>query len=202
MSQRKRKRTKVSWNRIQKRLRRIVLIVAMLFVGLLGNVASAEPPTEHDVKVAYLYHFTKFVSWPEGAMPAGQDAFVIGVLGQNPFGPSLDKLAARKLAQKRRIVVRYFDTLADYKPCQILFVSGMATPELHAAIIRQTRSQPVLVVGESAGYSESGATANFVLTEDGAIKIEINIDAMNRRRMQANALLLKLATVVRDRGAE
>ncbi|MBC8353459.1 MAG: YfiR family protein [Planctomycetes bacterium] len=202
MSKQKRQQVRAGTNRHLRVVRAILVLAATLSVCFSASAAFAAQPKEHTLKVAYLYNFTKFVSWPADALPPSQGAFVIGVIGENPFGQTLNKLAAAKLAQKRPIAVRYFKSLADYKPCHMLFVAASTPPDVRAAIIRQTRNQPVLVVGENVGYGVEGSTVNFVLLEDGSIKIEINIDAMNRRKMQANALLLKLATVVRDQGEE
>ncbi len=180
-------------------MRRLVLVLAIAIC--LATPATAAAPNEHDIKVAYLYNFTRYISWPADSWKTDDSPFVIGVIGENPFGNTLDRLAKKKLAQKRPIVVRYFKTLADYKSCHLLFVSGTTDADTRAAIIRQTRNQPVLVVGESEGFCDAGSTINFVLKDDGSIAIEINIDAMNRGKMQANALLLKLASVKRDEGA-
>lgn len=189
--------------RDKKRTATIVVAFATALCMWCATVpASAATPNEHTLKVAYLYNFTRYISWPDDTWAANDDEFVIGVLGENPFGQTLDLLAAKKLAKKRRIVVRYFKTLADYKHCHMLFVAAATDQATRAAVIRQTRGQPVLVVGESMGYCEVGSTINFTMRVDGSIRIEINIDAMNRRRMQASAMLLKLATIVRDPGAE
>ena len=194
--------SRVSTHRPRLIVRAAVALTATLLICLFGHSAFAVQPDEYTLKVAYLYNFTRYITWPEDAWPAGQQGFVIGVIGDNPFGSTLDQLATKKQAQRRRIVIRYFDTLADYEPCHMLFVAASTSPEVRAAVIRQTRNQPVLVIGESAGYAEAGSPVNFVLLPNGTINIEINIDAMNRRRMQTNALLLKLASVVRDKGAE
>ncbi len=175
--------------------------LAVLCFCTLASHAAAEQPKEHTLKAAYLYQFTRFVAWPDGTWRNEKEDFVIGVIGENPFGNTLDKLATKRLAQKRRIKVHYFADLAAYKPCHILFVSAAADDATREAILRQTRNQPVLVVGETLGYCDAGSTVNFVLLQGGSINIEINIDAMNRRKMQANAQLLKLAKVVRDGGA-
>ncbi len=177
------------------------LVLSLTIALCFATPATAATPNEHDLKVAYLYNFTRYISWPAEALNGDNNDFVIGVIGENPFGTTLDRLAKKKKAKKRRIVVKYFKSLADYESCHLLFVSSATDPQTRAAIIRQTRNQPVLLVGETEGYGEAGSTINFVLLQDGSINIEINIDAMNRRKMQANALLLKLATVVRDQGA-
>jgi hypothetical protein len=181
-------------------VRAAVVVLGFGFLGIMTAPAAAQS-REYALKTAYLYNFTRFVSWPHTALP-GEPNFVIGVLGENPFGRTLDALAKKKRAQGKRIEVRYFSTLADYRPSHILFVASDATLEIQAAIIRQTRGQPVLLVGESPGFGRLGGTANFVLTEADTVGIEMNIDALNRRALQAKAALLKLAKIVRDEGAE
>ena len=183
-------------------MRASVALTAMWLVCVIAQPATAASPDEYTLKVAYLYNFTRYITWPDDAWATAEQDFVIGVIGANPFGTTLDQLAEKRLAQQRPIAIRCFETLADYKPCHMLFVPASTPQDVRAAVIRQTRNQPILVVGESFGYAQEGATVNFMGLLDGTIKIEINIDAMNQRRMQTNALLLKLATVVRERGAE
>lgn len=182
--------------------RRRLVLTAFLLVCTAASPALAAPPTEHTLKAAYLYNFTRYISWPNDAWSQSNQDFAIGVIGPNPFGTTLDKIAEKRLAQGRRIEIRHYDTLADYRPCHILFVSAQNADEVHAATLRQTRNQPVLVIGERTGFAADGASANLVLMQDGSIKIEMNIDALNRARLQANAQLLTLATLVRDRGTE
>lgn len=153
---------------------------------------------EYKVKAAYLYNFTRYVSGMDSSNGAGGGAFVIGVLGENPFGNALTKIAASKTAQGKPIRIQEFASFADYNSCDILFVSGQVSDEVMSAIVRQTDRQPVLVVAESPGFCELGRTINFQQRPDGRLGIEINIDAVGRRQLVVDAKLMKLATIVRD----
>ena len=53
------------------------------------------PPDEYQVKAAFLYNFAKFVEWPQEAFQNQSEPLVVCVLGDNPFGRTLD-LAARR----------------------------------------------------------------------------------------------------------
>src|SRR5882757_8778032 len=55
-----------------------------------GHRTNRPKPKEYEVKADYLYNFGRFVRWPAD-IPAAQDnSFPICVLGQDPFGPTLD----------------------------------------------------------------------------------------------------------------
>ncbi len=163
-----------------------------------GQEAPAEAtlPDEYTMKAVYLYSFGRYCQWPQGAFASDSGSFVIGILGEDPFGETIDKIAAKKTLHNRRIVVRRFATLDDYRgPCQILFVSRSVPPNQQATVIEKLGDDPVLVVGESPGYAERGATANFVIGGD-RIRFEINIENARRAQLRMDAKLLSLGIPV------
>jgi len=64
-------------------------LLASLATGLAEDLVAKE----YQIKAAYLYNFAKFVEWPENSFTNGQAPLVIGVLGENPFGGELEKIA-------------------------------------------------------------------------------------------------------------
>src|SRR5580698_7115353 len=80
-----------------------------LFLGTLLLTAGPKPAvgevSEYAVKAAYLYNFTQFVRWPEGSL--GDDSpFVIGVLGDDPFGDALDGAVQGKTSGNHPLKVK------------------------------------------------------------------------------------------------
>ena len=71
--------------------------------GVAEPGAALAPPTEYEVKAAYLYNFAKFIEWPPAT---AHGEFVIGVLGQDPFGETLDRVLRGKALGDRKIVNR------------------------------------------------------------------------------------------------
>ena len=53
------------------------------------------------VKAAYIYNFTKYVRWPEGAFSEADSPLVIGVYGDDPFDAVLDKTMQGKSVGRR-----------------------------------------------------------------------------------------------------
>ncbi len=88
---------------------------------LLSFAARATVPDEYQVEAVFLLHFTQFVEWPPQTANS-QTPFVIGVLGQDPFGSALDDVVRGETVNGRPLIVRRFAGAADLKPCQILFI--------------------------------------------------------------------------------
>jgi len=153
-------------------------------------------PNEYTVKAVFLYSFGRYTEWPEKAFRSASEPFVIGIVGEDAFGGALDNIAAKKTIQERRIVVRRFASADQYQqPCHILFVSRSVPPDQQAALIASTQAAAVLVVGETPGFAENGAGANFYLDGE-RIRFEINIANARRSQLRMDAKLLNLGKPV------
>src|ERR1043166_6616587 len=88
-------------------LRLFVFLVLTLIPGIAPR--AAEPKTkltrEYDLKAAFLFNFAQFVEWPPESFTDNSRPFVIGVLGQDPFGKSLDEIVANERVRAPRIGV-------------------------------------------------------------------------------------------------
>jgi hypothetical protein len=82
-------------------LSRGVLLYACLFLVTLPALqAQPLPSLAYKIKAAFLFNFTQFIDWPAATFPVADSPFVIGVLGEDPFGPYLDETVAGE--KKRR----------------------------------------------------------------------------------------------------
>lgn len=82
-----------------------------LLIALSVGVARAEENLEYKIKAAYLYNFTKFITWP--AIPDA--SFNICLVGGDPFQDLLDSLEAKTVQDKPIRIFRY-DTIKQVKP--------------------------------------------------------------------------------------
>jgi hypothetical protein len=157
-----------------------------------------ETNREYAIKAAYIYNFGRYVEWPPASFPDSQSPFVIGVLGSDPFGALLDEIVQSKKIEGRPIAARRFASMAEYRPCHILFVSAAASPEQKLAAIKMAQDSPVLLVGEDPGLAERGATINFFI-EQNKIRFEINAEAARREQLKISSKLLSLAKIVGEK---
>jgi YfiR/HmsC-like len=144
---------------------------------------------EYQVKAAFLYHFTKFIEWPAEA--AKGDVVVIGVLGEDPFGPALDFLFEDKALKGKRFRVRRFSNAPEARSCQVLFVS---IPDHNAlkASLNALSGAPLLTVGDTPDFFAAGGMI-YLFVDDSKIHFDINLGAAKRSKLTISSALLRLA---------
>ncbi len=170
-------------------------VLAALAVSTLAPAAEPEAG-EYEIKAAFIYNFARYVEWPEGNGPDSGEVFIIGVLGDDPFGELLDEIARTETIGDKPIVIRRFDTIDDYTPCHILFIAASEQDHL-PTIVETLADSPVLLMGDTAGFAREGVAVNFVI-ERGKVRFEINPAAIARAGLKISSKLLRLATIVAE----
>ncbi len=174
-------------------------------LGFAVMSARAQVAKEYDLKAAFLCKFALFVKWPTNAFPDAKTPITIGVLGNNPFGKSLDEFVRTEIIQERRLEVELFSSveslinLADEKDktCHILFVSQSELAKL-GRIFASLKGRPILTVGDSDRFCQNGGMIQFVIVEN-KVRFIINQDAAKAADLKLSATLLDLAEKSRKR---
>jgi len=169
----------------------------ILFVGLLFGLAfkgSAQnpPPTEYQIKAAFLYNFAKFVEWPAQAFPGPTSPMVVGVLGENAFGDNLERAIRDKTVNNHPFQFKQFHSVTEATNCQILFISASEKSRL-PRILAGLRGTSVLTVSETDQFIKAGGMINFVI-EDNRVHFQINDQAAKQAGLKISSKLLSLAT--------
>nr|MDP9121118.1 YfiR family protein [Acidobacteriota bacterium] len=172
------------------------LLAASLLFELRGTAwgAAPAPSLEYDVKAAFLFNFAKFVEWPPETFPDERAPLALCIIGDDPFGASLESLVAGEKLDHRPLTVRHTSRPGDLKSCQIAFIARSEEarmPEILAAL----RGTSVLSVGESDHFAEQGGIIQFVL-EANRVRFAVNLDALEHTRLKASSKLLRLARVI------
>lgn len=173
-------------------------LFGLLFLGGGAAVGADSPVSkEYQIKAAFLYNFTKFIEWPGRCFSNTSDAIVIGVLGPAEFGAELEKIVKDRKVNGRGIIVKSVGATEEVGAVHVLFVSaadGARFEEFWPLI----ESRPILAIGESPLFTQTGGTINFVLEQD-KVNFEINMDSAERAGLRVSAHLQKLAKVIRKR---
>lgn len=165
----------------------------LLFVPLL-QADTDQQNLEYKVKAAYLYNFTKFVTWPDQAFDSAPDApLSICILGEDPFGHSID-LLANKTARGRNVALNYLQDIRQADACHVLYISRSEKNSLDG-ILQYLGDRPVLTVSDIDGFAVKGGCIRLDII-DGKVRFNINIQAARRAQLQMSAKLLELARVV------
>jgi hypothetical protein len=173
---------------------RVVTLLLAVSTALMPSAGIGAPPIdrlpEYPVKAAFLYHFVEFVEWPASTpLPPGR--VTIGVLGEDPFGPVLDRAILEKMAAGRTLSVRRFATLDDLEPVEILFISTSEMARL-PGILARLKGRSVLTVGEADRFAQRGGMIGFFL-EDHRVRLEVNRAAVERAGLRVSSKLLAVA---------
>jgi hypothetical protein len=171
-----------------------ILVLVCLCILRASILFARSTPPEYLIKAAYLYHFAMFVDWPADAFTGRDSPIVIGIVGNDPFGPAIDDTVRDKRIDGRPLVVKRLDWAQDLRQCHILFV---ADGSRIADIVRRVGGLSVLTVGETEDLGRHGAVINFRI-EDNRVRFDINVDAAKRSRLTISSKLLNLARIVHN----
>jgi hypothetical protein len=168
------------------------IAIGLLSAAGLGSSAG-EAVEEYQSKAAFLFNFAKFVEWPAGAFKNPDEPIQICLLGQNPFGSLLQDTVRDKVVANRTFVVREIPNSSQAGQCHILFVASSEQRRMRAQL-EELKDRSILTVGESDGFLSSGGMINLKL-EGGRLRLEINVAAADRAKLQVSSKLLHLATI-------
>ncbi len=186
---------------VLKRRRKPAAMLAALLLGcVLGSVAAAPVPGEYQLKAIFLFNFTQFVEWPDDAFAGPQAPFVIGVLGEDPFGATLEEAVRGESVGTRTLVVERYRHLADLRPCQILFIDRSARPEL-AAPGRLLDRRGMLTVSDAANPPAADTIIGFI-NENRRIRLRINVESAREAGLTISSKLLRPAQIIGNPGGD
>jgi hypothetical protein len=174
-----------------KRARLSALAVLLAWSLSYPAVAAAEEViTEYRVKAAFLYNFLHFVSWP---VPH-ENTFRLCVIGENPFGESLDSLIGKPV-HNGILVVEQHSSPENIHDCQLVFISYSLQSRLDM-MLAELADRPILTVSDIDAFSDAGGMIELRLA-DNKVRFEINASAADRAGLTISSKLLSLATRVK-----
>jgi len=174
------------------------LLAVLLFSVTTSVLATEVQTSEYRVKTAFLYNFSRFVTWPETALQyhtefslcvTGSDPFSV----HDPFSVQLEKLTG-KVVHNTPLVVRHLNSLTLLDSCHLVFVGEDAD---FSEILLLLGEKPVLTVSETADFIEQGGMIQFVLV-DNMVRFKINVTAANNAGLNISSKLLLLAISVSE----
>jgi hypothetical protein len=167
------------------------LWINMMIGLMLLPRAPAQIAPAYQVKAAFIYNFTQFVEWPSNAYDGSQSPFVIGILGENPFGNYLEELVKDEMAGTRRIVIKKYRDADDVKSCNILYINMANCGE----VLRGLRNKSILTVSDADNFTRDGGMVRF-FTQNNKIRFQINPTAARAVNINISSKLLRVADIV------
>ena len=157
--------------------RKLTALLLALLWSLLPRRAD-DAGLEYKVKAVCVLNAARFITWPAAAFKTAQSPFVIGVLGENPFGTLLEAAVKNETIRHRPIELRHLASVEDAKACQVVFVCRSEKRRL-PAIFRVLENTSALTVSEIEGFTEAGGILGLSL-ENQKIHFDINPPAAHK----------------------
>ncbi|HWA29979.1 MAG TPA: YfiR family protein [Rhizomicrobium sp.] len=181
-----------------KRCLRVPHCALALFAILAGGPdAHAQGSLEYAVKGAFLYKFLPFVEWPPSVFPAPNSPIAICILGNDPFGPALDKVVSEQRIAGHPLALHHLPVGADAASCQAVFI-GISDPRIEADAVHALDGKPVLTITDSG--AADGGVISFVV-EQNHVRFDIDDAAAAHDGLVISSKLLDLARKVTPRKA-
>jgi YfiR/HmsC-like len=180
------------------RWRTLVVMLSMLLLLAVGRgfAADPKPVAEYQLKAALLPKVALFVQWPAKAFSAPGAPLVIGVFGENPFGPHLEDVARGQVIDGHPLSVQVCRDLQEAALCHLVFISGDNTKTMEETL-RQLARAPVLTVSDSPNFATQGGMVNLV-TINQKIRLEVNLEAIQRADLRIDPHLLQMVKLVKS----
>jgi hypothetical protein len=148
------------------------------------------------VKATFLYKFEPFITWPAQAFPSPGSPFNLCVVGNDPFGPLLDRAVSGQQTAGHAIAVLRLTTVSPDAHCQLLYI---ATADAGSA--RQAEAAvagtAALTITDSMEDGAAKGMINFVIA-DNRVRFEIDDAAAAQSGLTISSKLLSLAVSVRS----
>jgi hypothetical protein len=184
--------------RLRRSLWPCLKIAALLWVATgspLVEASDSSTSKEHQVKAGFLYNFTKFVDWRPTAFASAEAPIVIGIYGKSPIEIAVREVVKGRDINGRRFEVREIQSAADAKGVHLLFIPASADSQV-GEVLLEVKGLPILTVGETQKFQDSGGIIRFVLEKD-KIRFDIAMDAAVGNDVKINAQLQKLARTIK-----
>lgn len=182
-------------------MRRICAPFLLMIMGLLplfAGAATREESLEYPVKAAFLTKFGEFVTWPEESFPGPDDPVAVCVMGPDPFGAHLDRIAETQTVGQRPITIRRMAPPDEASDCHILYLSTEREDAIHD-MLRRLAGKPVLTVTDAANAGDARGVVHFVI-RDNRVRFHIDSGTAARNGLTISSKLLSLALTVTKRG--
>ncbi|MBU0985016.1 MAG: YfiR family protein [candidate division Zixibacteria bacterium] len=170
--------------------------LAVCLVAIIVSTSCVNGQTDEasQFKADFIVKLVDYVTWPSG-VPSSADGVVVGVVGETPLLPEIERMAADKTSSGTKVTVKsmsYEDNLGD---ANIVFMATTELPDL-AKVLKGVAGKPVLTVADAEGFAGYGVMINFFLDDKAKVKFEANTLAAKDAGLKISSKLLKLAKLI------
>ncbi len=166
----------------------------LLTLALLSpvNIYSApSDPLEHQVKSAFVYRLIRYIEWKNPSL----EPITIGVIGDGPIKPYLQKIEG-KLINNKKIIVKTSPHFKNFESIQILFVTRAKKDSLKE-ILKSIQGKNILTISDIEGFCNKGGNIGLV-TVNGKVRLQVNLKTSRQAGLKISSKILRFADITSE----
>jgi YfiR/HmsC-like len=171
----------------------LILIIAFTFSNV-HSYSQTQKEIEYKLKAAYLLHFLQFVEWPDSVFENEKSPIVVTILGDDPFGNTLDDITKSEKIGEHPIVIKRTHSLGNVDFCHVLYISSSEKDNFRS-ILKHIDSAPILTISDIDNFGEEGGNISFYL-EENKLRFAINLQTLKQADLKVSSKLLRLAKII------
>jgi hypothetical protein len=170
-------------------------LAVLVLCAFVPRLAAQTRPSQYDVEGAYLLNFGKFTQLTAASQALRRATFDICILGRDPIGNTIDKLAGDETIDRRKVRIVRDINAAQARTCAIVFISTRDDDRIREAL-NVLADSDVLTVGDSPDFLNDGGMIQFVLQND-HVRFSVNLEAVRKTHLVLSSQLLRVALYVK-----
>ncbi|MBX7144939.1 MAG: YfiR family protein [Oligoflexia bacterium] len=169
----------------------LLLCAALLLVhGPSTSLTFAQSASEFQVKAAFVLNFLRLSEFPETDLD--RSGYSICILASDSAIEGF-KLMNGKLVNGKPVTILSLGE-QNQTNCDALYIAPNHLEQGRTALRRFAKNS-TLTIGEAPDLLSDGLVVRFFL-EEGKVKFEINVNAVNEKKLKLSSKLLSLARIV------
>lgn len=160
----------------------------------LAPVAVGQSPgmRERQIRAALVYKLTRFVTWPDDALPA-RGPFVFCYISDDPAASVLAGIEGRAIQNRRTRMRRLTSPGPDaIRDCNLLYLADGAA--LSQDTRSATKTSATLIVADGPRAGTDAAMVQLV-PRDNRVTLVVDLDLVRSARLRIDATLLQLVEI-------
>jgi len=183
---------------ILKRIHKIIILclIAVTTIVFTAYGTGLQQSRVFEIEAAFLVQFSKYITWPAHCFKTEKSPVIIGIIGRDPFGTKIDRVARGFKSGNRSVEIRRIKgDMSDAGKCHILYITSGKTGMM-TKIKKELSGKPIVLVSDTDNFLNQGGIIKFFIS---GTKIRFNISLTNSRRigLKISSKLLEVAKKVR-----
>jgi hypothetical protein len=164
-----------------------------------GEAYYLPDAAQRTIQMAFLYKFTRYITWPNSVFESSGAPIRLCVLGEDPFGHELEEMLAGRTSGGRPFVVNRYSNPHDARACHLVFISTSETEQLDY-ILPLLSQWPIVTISDIPNFLDYGGTIHLH-TMRGKIRFGVNMRTAKQTGISISNRMLHLATRVVTEGS-